>query len=184
MGLDPGSRQAGYGVVEQAGNRLRAVDYGVVAAREGDPLPTRLRVVFEGLRQAVRRLRPDVISIEEVFYGKSVSSTLRMGEARGVAMLAASLESVPVVEYAAAEVKKAAVGAGRATKEQVQEMVRILLGLPRRPESDHAADALALAVCHCNRSRFDLRLPADAPAGPGRRRFPPEWHALAQRRSR
>jgi len=161
MGVDPGTRVAGYGVVEQEGNRLHAVDFGEVKAGRNDPVPRRLRVIFEGVQAVLRQHRPDVVSIEEVFYGKSITSALRMGEGRGVVLLAAALEDVEVVEYAPAVVKKAAVGSGRAGKEQVQEMVRILLGLSEPPESDHAADALALAVCHCNRSTFEQHLPAE-----------------------
>ena len=157
MGVDPGSRVAGYGIVERIGNRLKALDYGVVKARAADPVPRRLRAIFEGMRSVIAEHRPDVVSIEEVFYGKNVASALRMGEGRGVAILAAALDDVEVVEYAPSVVKKAVVGRGRASKEQVQEMVRIILGLAQTPAPDHAADALALAVCHCNRSLFDDR---------------------------
>lgn len=169
MGVDPGTREAGFGVVQQKGNRMSLVEYGVVSARRGDPVAVRLRTIYEGLHEAVRRHRPDVLSIEAVFYGKNVASALRMGEARGVAILAASVENVDVVEYAPAIVKKAAVGQGRASKERVQEMIRILLGLPEPPSPDHAADALALAVCHCNRSRFDAHAPMDLCRRRGRR---------------
>ena len=176
MGVDPGSREAGYGVVEMIGNAFQVRDFGVVRARPGDAVPLRLRAVFQGVLEVMRQHRPDVVSVEQVFYGKSVTSALRMGEGRGVVLLAAALEDIPIVEYAPAVVKKAAVGRGRATKGQVQEMVRILLGLPKPPDSEHAADALALAVCHCHRSKFDDRLPPElarprgrSRRGPGRR---------------
>jgi crossover junction endodeoxyribonuclease RuvC len=157
MGIDPGTREAGFGVIDQAGNRLAFVDCGVVRASRNGSVPDRLRAIFEGLRDAVAAYRPEVVSIEEVFYGKNVAAALRMGEGRGVAMVAAAQPGVEIVEYSAASIKRSVVGNGRATKEQVQEMVRLVLGLREPPRPDHAADALAMAICHCNRSRLRAR---------------------------
>jgi len=154
MGIDPGTREAGFGVVEAQGNRLVFVECGTVKARGDDSVPARLKTIFLGLRGAVERLKPEVVSIEEVFYGKNVASALRMGEGRGVAIVAAAMAGVEVVEYAPAAVKSSVVGNGRASKEQIQEMVRLLLGLAAVPKPDHAADALAMAICHCNRGRM------------------------------
>lgn len=154
MGIDPGTRAAGYGVVDSVGSRLAFVDSGTVRAKAAATPAMRLRQVFEGLRGAIARHGPAVVSVEEVFYGVNAAAALRMGEGRGVALLAAALENVEVAEYAPAVVKKAVTGNGRARKEQVQEMVRILLGMPKAPATDHEADALALAICHCNRLRF------------------------------
>jgi len=153
MGIDPGTREAGFGVVEAQGSRLVFVECGTVKARDGDSVPTRLKTIFLGLRDAVERLKPQVVSVEEVFYGKNVASALRMGEGRGVAIVAAAMSGVEVVEYAPAAVKSSVAGNGRASKEQIQEMVRLLLGLAAVPRPDHAADALAMAICHCNRGR-------------------------------
>ncbi|MBM4083419.1 MAG: crossover junction endodeoxyribonuclease RuvC, partial [Planctomycetes bacterium] len=129
----------------------------------GASFPERLRQIFDGLTQVVRKHRPDCVAVEEIFYGKSVKSAIRTGEGRGVALLCAALAKLPVSEYAATVVKKAVVGVGSAHKQQVQEMVRVLLGLRGIPEPEDAADALAIAICHCHRrrdeSQFGLRLP-------------------------
>lgn len=154
MGIDPGTRVAGYGVVDAAGSRIVFVAGGTVRAKGSASAAMRLRQVFEGLREAIAQHTPSVVSIEEVFYGVNAAAALRMGEGRGVALLAAALADVEVAAYSPAVVKKAVSGSGRAGKEQVQEMVRILLGLPGAPSTDHEADALALAICHCNRLRF------------------------------
>ena len=157
MGIDPGTVEAGYGVVDRVGSRLVFVDCGSVRARRGDTVPQRLRVIFERLCAVIVEREPEVVSIEEVFYGKNPASAIRMGEGSGVALLAAALHDKEVAQYSPAVVKRAVAGNGRASKEQVQEMVRILLGLAEPPRPDHASDALALAICHCNRSRFEGR---------------------------
>lgn len=154
MGIDPGTQVAGYGVVDAFGNRLAYVDCGAVKASPKAAVPERLCQIFEGLREAIVRHRPSVVSVEEVFYGRSVASALRMGEGRGVALVAAALSGVEVAAYSPAVVKKAVTGSGRSGKERIQEMVRLLLGLRAPPATDHEADALALAICHCNRCRF------------------------------
>lgn len=154
IGVDPGTRVVGYGVVETQRSRIIPVTFGVIRARTGDGYGPRLRSIFEGLRDVIRTHRPDEVAIEEAFYGKSVSAALRMGEGRGVAIVAIALEDRPIFHYSPAEVKKAVVGSGRAHKSQVQEMVRALLGLKEIPRPEDAADALAIAICHCNRARY------------------------------
>ncbi len=151
LGIDPGTRLVGYGVVETRESRILPVDFGVIRAGNTRPYAARLRKVFEGLRAVVLEHQPAEVAIEEAFYGKSVSAALRMGEGRGVAMVAVALEDRPLFEYTPAEVKKSVVGNGRAHKSQVQEMVRVLLGLREIPTPEDAADALAIAICHCNR---------------------------------
>lgn len=151
LGIDPGTIVVGYGVVEQVGSRLRAVEYGVIRARRGAEVADRLGTIQIGIDAVLARVRPDIFVIERVFAGKSISSALRIGEGRGAALASASRAGVPVVEYTPAEVKKSVVGSGRAAKEQVQEMVRIILGMSELPQPHDAADALALAICHCNR---------------------------------
>ena len=151
MGIDPGTRIVGYGVVDLVGNQMRPVTHGVIYADMKNDYGKRLRSIHDGLTQVIVTHRPDQVAIEEAFYGKNAASALRMGEGRGVAILAAALHDKPLFQYTPAEVKKAVVGNGRAHKEQIQEMVRLLLGLPEIPEPEDAADALAVAICHCNR---------------------------------
>jgi crossover junction endodeoxyribonuclease RuvC len=149
LGVDPGTNAIGFALLEQAGSRLSLVEAGVIRAPRGAPLQRRLRVIHEGLLDVLRRTRPAVAVVEQVFYGKSVRDALKIGEGRGVALLAAGISDLPVAEYAPAQVKKAATGNGRARKSQVQEMVRRILGLEERPPQD-AADAIAIALCHCH----------------------------------
>ena len=154
LGIDPGTRVVGYGAVETKGSRILHVTHGVIRAKMGGAYAERLRSIFEGLTSVIAEQRPDVAAVEEAFYGKSVQSALRMGEGRGVAIVSVAVNNVPLFEYAPAEVKKAVVGNGRAHKSQVQEMVRVLLGLREAPTPEDAADALAVAICHCNRARY------------------------------
>lgn len=154
LGIDPGTRVVGYGVVETRGSRLAHVSHGVIRAKLGGAYAERLRSIFEGLTRVLAAEKPDVAAVEEAFHGKSAQSALRMGEGRGVAIVSVAMSSLPLFEYTPAEVKKAVVGNGRAHKSQVQEMVRVLLGLSEAPTPEDAADALAVAICHCNRARY------------------------------
>jgi crossover junction endodeoxyribonuclease RuvC len=150
LGIDPGTRVCGYGVIEVDGPDARALDYGVVRARDAS-LPKRLQAVHRGLRTIIDRFQPDVAALEGAFFGKNALSALKIGEGRGAALLAVADGGIEVVEYAPAEVKKAVTGSGRAQKGQVQQMVRILLNLRELPEPEDAADALAIALCHFHR---------------------------------
>ena len=151
LGVDPGTRWMGIGVVDRVGNRLIPVGFEVVSpGRMKGDLLERLKAVHAGLRDAIHRHRPDALAIEEAFYGKSVSAALRIGEGRGVALLAAALENVPVTQDPPATVKMAVTGAGNAGKERVSRMVRVILGITDDVPED-AADALAVAICHLNR---------------------------------
>lgn len=151
LGVDPGSRLTGYGVVERDGSRLRHIDNGVVVLDAKAPLETRLVVLHRELTALVTRHRPDVAAFERVFFAKNAQSALVLGHARGVALLVAAAYGVPVFEYAPAEVKRSISTSGRADKHQVQQMVRLILGLPEVAQED-ASDALAVAICHCNRA--------------------------------
>jgi crossover junction endodeoxyribonuclease RuvC len=153
FGIDPGSVRTGWGVVESEGSRLRSVDFGVITAREKDPLADRLSWIFEGLTRALEASRPDEIFLESIFHHQNAKSALVLGHARGVALLAASRAGKPIAEIAPAEVKKAVAGSGRADKEQVKEMIRIQLGLRECAPAD-ASDALAIAIAGAVRSRF------------------------------
>jgi len=154
LGIDPGTRIVGYGVVETAGSRILHLRHGVIRAKSRAPTAERLRVIFEALSHILAEEAPGVVAIEEAFYGKSAQAALRMGEGRGVAIVAVAARGLPLFEYTPAEVKKAVVGSGRAHKSQVQEMVRVLLGLTEAPHPEDAADALAVAICHCNRAQY------------------------------
>jgi len=152
LGLDPGLRHTGWGVIDHAGNRLTHVADGVVHAPVDLPLAERLVALFRQLTEVLERFRPDEAAVEETFVNKNPASTLKLGVARGVVLLAPAERGVPVAEYSANMVKKSVVGAGHAEKEQVQLMVRRLLPGCTIARAD-AADALAVAICHAHHSR-------------------------------
>jgi crossover junction endodeoxyribonuclease RuvC len=148
LGIDPGSTTTGYGLVREEGARLTAVAFGTIGTRSALPFPQRLRQIFEALRDLMARHRPDAAAVEGVFFARNVQSAIKLGQARGAALLAAAVEGVPVFEYAPRQVKGAVSGYGGAEKAQVQAMVKALLGLAEPPEPADAADALAVAICH------------------------------------
>lgn len=153
LGIDPGSRRCGYGVVERvAAGRVRYVECGVVEARATAPLHLRLVEIGEGLREVIGELKPHAVAVEGVFHGVNPRSALQLGHARGVALLVCGESSLGVSEYPPATVKRAVAGNGRATKDQVCRMVRVLCALDRAPRLD-ASDALAVAICHAFRQR-------------------------------
>ncbi|MGH7150520.1 MAG: crossover junction endodeoxyribonuclease RuvC [Planctomycetota bacterium] len=154
LGIDPGTRVSGYGILEVStrGPRYRAS--GTIRSPHAGATPgDRLRALRDGLLQVFRKHRPDVVALETPFVGRNVRSALRIGEARGVILLTASEAGVPVHEYAPAEVKRSVVGHGGASKPQVASLVQVWLGLPSPPRPADAADALGLALCHAQRSR-------------------------------
>jgi crossover junction endodeoxyribonuclease RuvC len=148
FGIDPGSERTGYGCVETDGRRHQLVVCGAIAASPGHSFPERLNRIHTELAAILRTCQPDCVAIENLFHAINVRSALKLGHARGVAMLAAVQAGCLVVEYTPAEVKRAVVGYGRAEKQQVQQMIKLLLGLPRVPSPHDAADALAVAICH------------------------------------
>jgi crossover junction endodeoxyribonuclease RuvC len=150
LGLDPGLRVTGYGVIECNGNALAYVASGCIRAGDG-ALPTRLGVIARDLAHLIAEVTPTEVAVEQVFVNINPASTLLLGQARGAAIAAAVLAGLPVTEYTAGQVKQAVVGGGRAAKTQVQAMVMRLLLLPGAPQSD-AADALATAICHAHAS--------------------------------
>jgi crossover junction endodeoxyribonuclease RuvC len=168
LGIDPGSRVTGYGVIEVEGVRAAHLASGrIVPAGEGVAL--RLRAIFEGVREVLDTHRPEEVAIEDVFVARNASSALKLGQARGVALLAGVLGGLPLYEYTPATVKKAITGHGRADKGQIQHMVRLLLTLPRPPPED-AADALAVALCHAHSRATLAHLPGDRRYRSGRLR--------------
>ena len=152
LGIDPGLRVTGFGVIEQTGGKLLYLTSGCVRSGDGE-LAARLRVILDGLAQVIGEHRPDEVAIEKVFVNVNPQSTLLLGQARGTAICAAVIAGLPVAEYTALQVKQAVVGKGHAQKEQVQHMVRRLLALPGDPSPD-AADALACAICHAHSGRL------------------------------
>ncbi len=158
LGIDPGSRVTGFGIVEQDGQCTSYVTSGCIRV-SGATLPERLKCIFEGVNEVARRYSPDEVAIESVFVHRNAGSALKLGQARGAAICAVMLESLPVSEYAPTEIKQAIVGRGRAEKEQVQHMVKVLLNLAASPQAD-AADALAAALCHCHSRQLLSRLGA------------------------
>jgi len=148
FGIDPGSERTGYGCVETDGRRHRLVICGALSAPAHTAFPERLHVIHAGLVALIAECRPDCVAIENIFHAKNVRSALRLGHARGVALLAASGAGVPIIEYSPAEIKRAVVGFGRAEKQQVGQMVKLLLGLEAPPASLDASDAIAVAICH------------------------------------
>ena len=156
IGLDPGSRVTGFGVIESDGAAFLHIESGNVRLPDTD-LAERLRIIFEQLTGIIERTRPQVMAIEKVFMARNAQSALTLGQARGAALVAAANSGIEVVEYSALQVKQATVGRGKAAKQQVQHMVRVLLGLQKKPAAD-TADALACAICHINTAQGLARL--------------------------
>ena len=152
FGIDPGSQRTGYGCVERSGSHHHLVICGSLAPPASATFPERLKFIHAALVALLADSRPDCVAVETIFHARNVRSALKLGHARGVALLAASEAGLPVVEYAPAEVKRAVVGYGRAEKPQVQQMVKLLLGLDHTPSPHDVADALAVAICHLHQS--------------------------------
>ncbi|MFK4753288.1 crossover junction endodeoxyribonuclease RuvC [Oceanobacter antarcticus] len=146
LGIDPGSRVTGFGVINAIGQRVEYITSGCIRCDDGE-MPQRLQTIFTSVNELIETWSPQQFAIEQVFMGKNAASALKLGQARGVAMVAAALQQLPVAEYAPRAIKMAVTGTGGAEKEQVQHMVQTLLKLPGRPQAD-AADALAIALCH------------------------------------
>ena len=144
LGIDPGIGICGFGLVEND----QALDFGVVTTVIGAPLPARLKELFEGLTEIVEMHKPDVISVEKLFFSKNITTGISVAEARGIVLLVAEQHNVPVFEYTPNEIKKTLTGYGSAKKGQVQDMVKLHLNLDTRPKPDDAADALAAAITH------------------------------------
>ncbi len=175
LGIDPGSRFTGFGVVEEQGSaRVRHLAHGVLALGESGPIEARLRLLHEGLMRELSEHRPDVVAIEDVFHARNARSALVLGQARGVALLAAAQAGATVRSFSPSVIKQAVTGTGRAEKEQVGRMVAVLLGITVKGRFD-ASDALAAAICGLLRARD----PAASLAGPRRRG---DWRAALARR--
>ncbi len=148
LGIDPGTLVTGYGVIAICRGRLKLVASGMVKNGSDRPMPARLKLIHESVLEVIRKFHPDEVAVETAFYGKNAQSALKLGQARGVAILAAVSGGLPLAEYSPREVKKAVVGNGTASKQQVQYMVQSFLGIRETPSAFDVTDALAVAICH------------------------------------
>jgi crossover junction endodeoxyribonuclease RuvC len=176
LGIDPGTLVTGYGVIELTGVKMRVIEYGTIESKRIATLPARLKIIFSRLSAVIERAKPDELAIESAFYHKNVQSTLKLGHARGVAMLAGILNDLTAAEYSPREIKRAVVGNGNASKDQVEFMVRALLDLK---ESDKklpdAYDALAVAIAHAARCGS-----AKSSRGSGKPKSSKNWKQFAE----
>lgn len=155
LGIDPGTAITGYGIIEQRGHSLTAIKYGCIRTDAKQPLESRLEVLYDKLvNEVITEVPIACMAVEELFFNKNTRTAMAVGQARGVILLAAAHRGIPVAEYTPLQVKQGLVGFGRATKGQVQEMVRIILGLRDIPRPDDVADALGLAICHAHSSNL------------------------------
>ena len=150
LGIDPGTASTGYGVVLANGNRLAALDGGVISTDKREPLERRLARIHARVTDLIKEHEPAAVAIEDLFFGQNARTAFSVGQARGAALLSAGMAGIPCYSYTPQAVKQAVCGSGRAEKDQVQRMVGALLALTEPPQSDHAADALAVAICHAN----------------------------------
>ncbi len=154
LGIDPGTAITGYGLVREEDQGLELVECGVITTPAGQPLPQRLQTIFQDLKEVIRRHEPQAAAVEELFFSRNARTALSVGHARGVTLLALADAQLPIYEYKPLEIKQAITGYGGADKQQVQEMVRLLLHLDQVPRPDDAADAVAVAICHIHSARM------------------------------
>jgi crossover junction endodeoxyribonuclease RuvC len=148
LGIDPGTAIVGFGLIDKTGDKLKFLDAGVIRTPKTDAMPVRLMTIFDEITQLIDELKPDQAAIEQLFFARNVTTALTVGQARGVALLALQKANLPIGEYTPLQVKQAITTYGRAEKKQIQEMVKILLGLDSIPKPDDAADGLAIAITH------------------------------------
>lgn len=158
LGIDPGVAIVGYGVIEYNKNSFKVIDYGKITTPAHTSLPKRLKMVYDGMSELVNTFKPDVVSMEELFFNTNVTTAIAVGHARGVLVLAAENANVPLAEYTPLQIKQAVAGYGRADKNQVQQMVKRFLNLTEVPKPDDTADALAVAICHAHSASLSGKL--------------------------
>jgi crossover junction endodeoxyribonuclease RuvC len=152
MGIDPGLAIVGFGILDQRGNEMKSVDFGAIKTETNLNLSTRLKQIYDACSIIIEEHQPDVVAVEKLFFNRNVTTAFSVGQARGVILLAAEQAGVPVTEYTPLQVKMAVTGYGQAEKKQIQEMVKMILSLPRIPKPDDVADALAVAICEAHSS--------------------------------
>jgi len=155
LGIDPGIAIVGFGIVEYNGSKFRAIDYDAITTPAGMPLNLRLKSIYEQLCIVLDKYKPDAVAVEELFFNTNVKTAMSVSHGRGVIILAATLKGIPTFEYTPLQVKQSTTGYGRADKNQVQQMVKIMLNLNAVPKPDDVADALAVAICHAHSSNFN-----------------------------
>ena len=154
LGIDPGIAIVGYGIVECKGNSFKAIDYGAITTDSKCPFPERLKIVYNEMIDVIEKYKPAELAVEELFFNKNVKTAIKVGQARGVEVLAAVNMGLEIYEYTPLQIKQGVAGYGRADKKQIQEMVKMLLNLKEIPKPDDVADALAVALCHCSSLKF------------------------------
>lgn len=154
LGIDPGTATTGYGLIAEENNKLVFVAHGIVSTSPKDDAQTRLKQIYSSIKTIIAKHKPAVVAIEKLYFGANTKTAIAVGQARGVALLAAAEAITPVAEYTPLQVKMAITGYGRADKKQIQQMVKALLGLKEIPRPDDAADALAIAICHLHSYRL------------------------------
>lgn len=157
LGIDPGSRITGYGVIHSEGSKLRYIDSGCIRTESAQSLSEKLDIIYRGISQVIQLHSPQEVGVEQVFMARNADSALKLGQARGAAIVACTYNHLPVSEYSARQVKQSVVGTGSADKSQVQAMICHLLGLSKAPQAD-AADALGVAVCHTHMTQSMIRM--------------------------
>lgn len=155
LGIDPGFATLGFGVIDQQNNQLQVVDFGVIETTTQYPFPQRLYQIHQQVTDILIKHSPDVVSVEELFFSKNVKTAIQVGQVRGVILLTAVQNGIEIKEYTPLQIKLAVVGYGRATKDQIQKMVKVLLKLSQVPKPDDAADALAVAICHAHSRKLE-----------------------------
>jgi crossover junction endodeoxyribonuclease RuvC len=156
LGIDPGSINTGFGIIDSKGNHSKHIDNGIIKIT-GESLADKLKIIHNGITELIKEYQPDEVSVEKIFMNRNADSAIKLGQARGVAIAACAIKDIAIYEYTANQVKQATVGKGHAAKEQVQHMIKILLCLDKQPTAD-AADALAIALCHANSREGLLRM--------------------------
>lgn len=154
LGIDPGLATMGYGIIESNGDRHRLIQYGVLTTQAGQPTPQRLRAIFTGVQQLMDTFKPEEVAFEELFFSKNITTGMAVSAARGAALVAVAQKTDEIYEYTPMQVKLAVTGHGKAEKNQVQQMVKALLGMPQIAKPDDAADAIAVAITHANSMRM------------------------------
>ena len=150
LGIDPGFAIVGVGIIEYKGNKFRTIDYFALTTKAHTPIEERLKIIYDGITEAINKYKPDFIAVEELFFNNNAKTAIQVGQARGVILLAGVNANLPIYEYTPLQVKQAVVGYGRADKTQIQQMVKAILNLSEIPKPDDVADALAIAVCHAH----------------------------------